>query len=903
MFRHSGHLFLVVFLAFVLGQPARGEAPGQEGKKDAPASAKVRTDRHGDPLPPGAVARLGTLRYRLQGEPSLRGFTPDGKALLCLAEDGSLRLLDVHSGTTTHPKTSLGQEANAYGTHRKYQEVVLAGDCRTMGLDVPEGLVLADVLSGKQRGNISREMLMAWANNEMTNIASSVFSHDGRLLAVVRYETAAGQEGELKRTLLAWFDTSQGKLLHYVRIRKGVFSGQTSFTRDGRTLAAVEHHEGAGNASLRMWDVVSGKELRTVKLPEDVGAFEFLPDGKALILLGAAGGSVRLLEAATGKELLRFPEKAGEAHAFTLAPDGAWLCVLGPRRARFFDAATGRELGLLRHPSLGTDATTAFVSPDGRLLAAAGKHHLMVWEVATRRAVHPMHGHLAPVGALAFAPGGRRLVATAQDATVLVWDLPGGREDRRFTPVAPPADNDQQNDPSSPVGAGAAFSLDGKTLMAAWSGRTVQLWDAETSRPLRQLGAMPDPRPVALSPDGGLLAAGGSDGLVRLWRTDSGGEMRRFEWHPPLKEEGEVAGGLTSVSFSPNSKALAVVGLLSVGESLRVQARLWEVSTGNERLRLDFLPTLAILTNRRTRTNFSQLAETLAAAFSPDGSLLAVSDGSTIGLWDTASGRELRHFGGARVNARTVAFSPNGRLLAAGKHDGSIRLWSPDNGAVLGDVPGHGQAVTALAFSPDGKLLASGSEDTTVLLWDVAQLLRGLAERNSGPVADKLQAQWDDLASADAARANRAIGALAALPEAVPFLKARLRPAEPVDPRRLEKLLAALGSAQYAAREQATRELERLGDLAGQALRKLLAGQPALETRRRIEALLHKLDGPVTAPEVLRGLRAIEALERVGSAGARDLLRALAAGAPGHRITAEARAALDRLAKRPPAGP
>jgi WD40 repeat protein len=92
--------------------------------------------------------------------------------------------------------------------------------------------------------------------------------------------------------------------------------------------------------------------------------------------------------------------------------------------------------------------------------------------------------------------------------------------------------------------------------------------------------------------------------------------------------------------------------------------------------------------------------------------------------WDVASGKELRQFAGPEVFARTLAFSPDGKLLAAGRLDGRIRLWRVDTGTLLRDLPAHDRAVTALAFSPDGRLLASGARDTTMLLWDVRAVAR-----------------------------------------------------------------------------------------------------------------------------------------------------------------------------------
>jgi hypothetical protein len=109
------------------------------------------------------------------------------------------------------------------------------------------------------------------------------------------------------------------------------------------------------------------------------------------------------------------------------------------------------------------------------------------------------------------------------------------------------------------------------------------------------------------------------------------------------------------------------------------------------------------------------------------------------------------------------------------------------------------------------------------------------------------------------------------------------------------KLIAELEARSFVVREKASAELERLGELAAADLRKALAGQPSLELRRRVETLLGRLRRPPLSAEPLRQVRAVEVLERVGSAEAKRLLETLAGGAPGVRLTEEARAALKRL--------
>jgi hypothetical protein len=93
--------------------------------------------------------------------------------------------------------------------------------------------------------------------------------------------------------------------------------------------------------------------------------------------------------------------------------------------------------------------------------------------------------------------------------------------------------------------------------------------------------------------------------------------------------------------------------------------------------------------------------------------------------------------------------------------------------------------------------------------------------------------------------------------------------------------------------------LERLGELAEAPLRKALQGRPSPEVRRRVETLLAKLEGPVTAPERLREARAVAVLEHIATPEAVHALERLSRGAPEARLTREAEAALQRLARRP----
>jgi hypothetical protein len=161
----------------------------------------------------------------------------------------------------------------------------------------------------------------------------------------------------------------------------------------------------------------------------------------------------------------------------------------------------------------------------------------------------------------------------------------------------------------------------------------------------------------------------------------------------------------------------------------------------------------------------------------------------------------------------------------------------------------------------------------------------------------QLENLWDDLAGEDAARAWRAVCTLVQAPEqAIPWLKEHLKTPGAGDRNRITHLIADLDSDQFAARQQAARELEKLAELAETPMREALEKHPSLEVRRQLERLLERLEGPAQTPRVMRELRSLEVLEHTGTHEARQVLEALARGAPKDRLTREAKAALQRLA-------
>jgi len=247
--------------------------------------------------------------------------------------------------------------------------------------------------------------------------------------------------------------------------------------------------------------------------------------------------------------------------------------------------------------------------------------------------------------------------------------------------------------PHSDSVVGLAFTPDGKTLISS-DNELIRLWDVASSKEKAVLkNGNSGPKPVAISPDGKLLAAGNWDTTVRLWDATSGAEIATLTGH---------AGPVLTVSFSPDSSLLASGGR-SVKWGENAEVKLWDL---------------------RTRTVVASLSGVTdpvgRLSFSPDGKTIAVGGvGSSVFLWDIATKQVLKTLKG-QASVSVVVWSQAGDKVVSGGND--IRIWNPTTGDLLVMLPVGDKTddCFGLAISKDGKLLASGSHRGNIKVWDVA---------------------------------------------------------------------------------------------------------------------------------------------------------------------------------------
>ena len=466
----------------------------------------------------------------------------------------------------------------------------------------------------------------------------------------------------------------------------------------------------------------------------------FSRDGRRLAS-GSWGGSVQLWDAEAGGEpLCTFPESRETHQVVSCAGVQPGRRAAGHGQLRPPRGRVGYDDR--RAPAHASRITDSFcASPSARTAGASPRRGedktVHVWDAATGREVLGLRGHTGVCGCVAFSPDGLRLASASKDGTIRIWD-------------ATPLQDDEGQEALTFTGHSdeiwsLAVSPDGQKIVSAGWSMPAKVWDAQTGQVSAEFSGQRDDRLLRG------LAARRSAGRLRRrrtaatsWRRSRSGTRRPDEKSsrsrrgragvlrrgvqprrpiPGHRERERNRASLGRADRARRSARSAPTNGRSGGWSSAATVGTWLRRAATGWSNCGTRPAWTRSKKPASRSARGSQRQCLNVAFSPDGRRLATGgEENTVKIWDVQTGQELQTLRGHTGDVYAVAFSPDddGRWVASAGEDSTVKVWdSRDAVQSVRSFRGHTGLVSSLAFSPDGRRLVSGSRDHTVKVWDV----------------------------------------------------------------------------------------------------------------------------------------------------------------------------------------
>lgn len=867
-----GVIIVVVFIG--IGAPA---CQAKTPQTEQPQQRQPRRDAHGDPLPPRAIARLGTLRFR--GVLGCLTFSPEGKWLAAATAGGGVILWE----------TNTGREDRRIDAPAMY--LSFSPDGKRLACSDNLHCHILDVSSGKKLFAVDG--------------THGIFAGDGKTLVTA---VTFGRNPRVR----VWDAVTGTPLLQEF---PGLFQ-EVAVAADGRTVAVHAFTEEFGGA-VQVADLSKGTAIRTLSLRgQGRQTISLTPDGKTLATANDNG--VRLWDAASGKKIRAWSGRVGRP---VFSPNGkqlAWVGFGERGAARLWtvdrDGDQPRAVGEPVH-----NFEPPCFSPNGKLLAVVTDAHVIsLRDVASGKEAVSFDAHTHPVIDVAFSADGSQVISRG-DNDIYTWQTRSGKLLRRSLLLPP---GHEFAGPLLPNG----YLLTGERTNNPTQGR-FWLRDMGTGEKVIRFEGRPDvgpPKAVA-APGGRFVAVRGRAGEMCVLDVRARHCVYRLAdvaFGVKLSANGDV---LVWYNRKPREKAIEVhvhrhavnktFVLRDLPKSEQLQWCLDKYLCLSPDGRWLILPTEQGCLRRWDLTTGEEAAPLTGAlrtvwelVWTVDGRFVAVQGSASpanvkdrealrdLRVWNVRSGKRLVHLTVPnRQGGMHVLFAHDGRTMLTTDLQGVIYLWEVATGQERGQLRGHLPfEIGALALSPDYRILVSGGYDSQGFVLDLTGRMPDGQWHPLRLSAEQRRTAWEALASSDAEAAYRAMWQLTADPEGtIALVNEKARPIARPRPGQVERLIAGLDSAEFAERERAAEELEKLGESAAAELRQTLARKPSLEMRRRIEALLEKLES-LPRGRQLQALRAVEVLEHIATPEARKVLRKLAEDAAAARLTQQAQDALKR---------
>ena len=657
------------------------------------------------PLPEGAIARFG------RGMVEDLEFSPDGHQLVVGARTG----VWWYELASMVPQTVSETEKGVVDT------ISFSPDGQWFTAGNWDGTL--------KIWDIQREFCIARWEDKFDTSMCPTFSPDGKHLAVFARgrNTTYIVDPEQEEPCATFGDERP------IRFRRPAVK-PLAFSPDGQLLADVSPYEDLNDGDfVSVWDMETRERIaHLTEYPDRVYGLSFSPCGRFLAV-GCWGGTLRVWDLVTGKlEMSR--TDYGKYRMYPKYLQDGKLIAAGlyqnykQEPVEVWDIKSNEKLETIEFRTI---VNCARFSDCGTRLAVASHSEIKVWTrgQSTRNTLSTVQGHNSFVRSVVFSQDGKTLAAGVDRDNVLLWDLESGHSQCALDVKSP-------EDPTDFVKSYIVHRATcGKTFAMGISKNRekiikVRVWDVGNSRFLiADLTTPPEKSGLRIefSPKADQLVMGDRNGILSVWDVRSGHERYAFTAHTSR---------ILALAFSTDGKRI-------VSTSSDGTARLWDVESGESIGELP-VPALLDATQykgdveeiQRIQESLSKgdtrqrPPEIMTLIFSPRGNVIAGGMHKEIRLWSVTSGETLYSIQlpqGCQWQF-ALAFSPCGQYLASGAwwqgtEKVSIRLWEVASGENIATFWGHPTDVQSLAFSPDGALLASGSYDGTILLWDMKPYL------------------------------------------------------------------------------------------------------------------------------------------------------------------------------------
>ncbi|QEG33604.1 M56 family metallopeptidase [Bythopirellula goksoeyrii] len=690
----------------VATQAATEEAPEKNELAKIP---KAGFDIYGDPLPQGAIARLGTLRYRHPGWYKHCAFLPDNETFVVGTDDNTVRFWDARSGKMVD-ELDFGED--------RFVTFCLSHDGNRLA-----------TLSRSHRPNPlnrkDKENLIIWDSHSRQSIKRISWTEEGRGISTLAFSpsgesiAAAARDG----TVSLWEIESGIEEIKQETIKGGEIESMV-FSPSGEVIAVASQF---GVKLFNLWTKENGRPLPG--LPHGGQVVEFSPDGAMLAVGSDYNFAASLYDVQSGELLRQLHGKRKDYYREQLcfSSDGSTLIV--PAReahaVEFFDVESGELQNSLDAGIIQPRAVT--ISPDGKLLACVGSEDaIVVWDFETGETLSDSFiGHEEDPHELLFNRDGQELITGSVDGSIRIWDAATGRQIRRLS--------------HEHWVAGLALSPDDKWILSCSLDETVRLWDFATGKERYRLPGHGrvggnSTTAVAFSADGKKFYSFGIDLFLRAYSTKTGRILEEFAIRPSgMKIAENEAGTVKERIGDPFSEEQIDQAILSSGTSLLAVS-------GRRKSIIYFFDTK---TGQEVNTFHAQ-DRLMRYVVSPAHNLLVTIEQSTkVGAQPNA--RPLRTYFLRKVNldtkqvvqeielaesfASALTLSEDGKLLALCQSDPNwspiskqwIDVYSVDDLKPQARVPGFKNQVVRIEFSPDNSQLATSQRDSTVLIWNLKE--------------------------------------------------------------------------------------------------------------------------------------------------------------------------------------